>query len=201
MTGVQTCALPIYIKMLEKLFTSKTRVKILDYLFFRKKETYLREIAKKLKLSSSAVKRELDNLLDLGLINKQKNKITLNESNLLIEDLEKIFLKTDSISYPIKEVLKDKNVQFVLIFGSFAKGKYDTESDVDLLVVGGIKQQKVFSLLRPIEELISREINPVVWTLKDLKENRKKSFVRDIVSKDKIMIIGDENEFRRIVKN
>ena len=106
-----------------------------------------------------------------------------------------------SISYPIKEVLKDKNVQFVLIFGSFAKGKYDTESDVDLLVVGGIKQQKVFSLLRPIEELISREINPVVWTLKDLKENRKKSFVRDIVSKDKIMIIGDENEFRRIVKN
>ena len=187
--------------MLEKLFTSKTRVKILDYLFFHKKETYLREIAKKLKLSSSAVKRELDNLLDLGLINKQKNKITLNESNLLIEDLEKIFLKTDSISYPIKEVLKNKNVQFVLIFGSFAKGKYDTESDVDLLVVGDIKQQKVFSLLRPIEELISREINPVVWTLKDLKENRKKSFVRDIVSKDKIMIIGDENEFRRIVKN
>ena len=61
--------------MLEKLFTSKTRIKILDYLLFHKKETYLREIAKDLKLYPSAVKREIDNLLGLGLIKKQKNKI------------------------------------------------------------------------------------------------------------------------------
>ncbi len=52
--------------MLEKLFTSKARIRILDYLFFYKKETYLREIAKDLGLSTSAIKRELDNLISKG---------------------------------------------------------------------------------------------------------------------------------------
>ena len=51
--------------MLEKLFTSKTRIRVLNHLFFHKKETYLREIAKELKLPPSAIKRELDNLVDL----------------------------------------------------------------------------------------------------------------------------------------
>lgn len=186
--------------MLEKLFTSKVRIIILEYLFFNKKETYLREISKELKLSTSAIKRELDNLLDLGLINKQKNKITLNKSNPIIEDLKNIFLKTDSINYPIKEGLKKLNTKFILIFGSFAKGNYNSESDVDLLVIGDVKQKEAFKLLKPIEKKIKREINPVVWTLKELSENKNKGFVKDIAKKDKIMIKGDKNEFQRIIR-
>ena len=41
--------------MLERLFTSKARIKILGHLFFDKKEIYLRETAKELKLAPSAV--------------------------------------------------------------------------------------------------------------------------------------------------
>tara|TARA_Y100000294_G_C8526375_1_gene325112 strand:- start:558 stop:1121 length:564 start_codon:yes stop_codon:yes gene_type:complete len=186
--------------MLEKLFTSKTRIKILEYLFFNKKETYLREIAKELNLSPSAIKRELDNLIYLELINKQKNKIILNKSNHFLNDLKNIFLKTDSINYPIKEGLKKLNTNFILIFGSFAKGNYNSESDIDLLVIGNIKQQEVFKLLRPVEKTVKREINPVVWTLKELKENKNKGFVKDILKKDKIMIKGDKNEFQRIIR-
>jgi len=186
--------------MLKRLFTSKARIKILNYLFFYNKETYLREIVNNLKLSPSAVKRELDNLLDLRLIKKQKNKITLDDSNPILEDLKRIFLKTSSISQPIEKALKKRGIKFALIFGSFAQGKYDSESDIDLLVIGKIKQQKIFKLLKPIEGLIKREINPVVWTLKELKENKNKGFVRDIIKKNKIMVIGDKNEFQRIIK-
>ena len=185
--------------MLEKLFTSKVRIKILEYLFFYNKETYLREIVKDLKLFPSAVKRELDNLLDLGLIKKQKNRIILDESNPFLEDLKRIFLKTDSIIYPIKKSLKKENIKFALIFGSFVQGKYNSESDIDLLIIGKIKQQEVFKLLTPVEEIIKREINPVVWTLKELRKNKNIGFVRDIV-KNMIIIIGDENEFQRIVR-
>lgn len=186
--------------MLERLFTSKTRIKILDYLFFHSKETYLRAIAKELNLSPSAIKRELDNLLDLGLIRKQKNKIILDESNPILEDLKRIFLKTDSIIYPIKEALKKEDIKFALLFGSFAQDKYTSESDIDLLVIGKVKQQEVFKLLKPTEKVIKREINPVVWTLQELKENKNKGFVKDIIKKNKIMVIGDKNEFQRIVK-
>lgn len=186
--------------MLEKLFTSKARIRILEYLFFYSKETYLRGIVNNLKLSPSAVKRELDNLLNLGLIKKQKNKITLDESNPILEDLRRIFLKTDSISYPIKEALKEGNIKFALMFGSFAQEKYNLESDIDLLVIGNIKQQEVFKLLKPVESLIKREINPVIWTMQELKKNKNKGFIKDIIKKNKIMIIGAKNELQRIVK-
>lgn len=185
--------------MLEKLFTSKIRIRVLDYLFFRRRETYLREIAKELNLSPSAIKRELDNLFYLRLIKKQKNKIILDESNPILEDLKRIFLKTDSMSYQIKEVLKKENIQFALIFGSFAQEKYNLESDVDLLIIGKTKQQEAFKLLKSAEKLIKREINPVVWTLQELRKNKNKGFVKDIMKKNKIMIKGDENEFQRVI--
>lgn len=186
--------------MIEKLFTSKTRIKVLEYLFFCRKETYLREIAKELKVSPSAVKKELDNILDLGLIKKQKNKIILNESSPILEELRKIFLKTDSINYPIKKAIEKLDIKFALIFGSFARGVYNSESDVDLLVIGKVRQEEVFRALKYVEKLIKREVNPVVWTLEELEKNKNKGFVRDIVKKEKIMVIGDENEFKRVVK-
>lgn len=186
--------------MLEKLFTSKARIRTLDYLFFHRKETYLREIAKDLKLSPSAIKRELDNLFNLGLIKKERNKIMLNESNPFLEDLKRIFLKTDSISYPIKEALKKINADFILIFGSFAQEKYNSESDIDLLIIGKTKQQEVFKTLKSAEKIIKREINPVVWTLQELKKNKNKGFVKDISKKNKIMIKGDENEFQGLIE-
>ncbi|MBS3163621.1 nucleotidyltransferase domain-containing protein [Candidatus Woesearchaeota archaeon] len=186
--------------MLEKLFTSKARIRILEYLFFHKKETYLREIAKDLALSPSVIKRELDNLLNLGLINKQKNKLSLNESNPFLEDLKRIFLKTDFISYPIKKALKKQDIKFILIFGSFAKGNYTLDSDIDLLVIGNTKQREIFKLLKPIEKLIIREINPIVWTLDELKRYKNKAFIKDIMKKNKIMIKGDESEFQRIIR-
>lgn len=186
--------------MLERLFTSKVRIKILEYLFFYNKETYLREISAELNLSPSAVKRELDNLLDLGLIKKQKNKIFLDESSPILEDIRKIFLKTDSIVYFIKKALIKKNIQFALIFGSFAQGKHTSESDIDLLIIGKIKEDEIFKLLKPAEKLTEREINPVVWTLQELQKNKNKGFVKNILKKNKIMVIGDKNEFQRIVK-
>lgn len=186
--------------MIERLFTSKTRVKILGYLFFYNKETYLREIVRELKLSPSAVKRELNNLLVMGLIKKKKNRIILNESCGIIDELKKIFLKTDFIVYPIRRALKKEGIKFAIIFGSFANNTYNSESDIDLLVIGNVKQKEIFRLLRPIEKMIKREINPVVWTIEELKKSKDKGFVKDIMKKNRIMIKGDEDEFQGIVR-
>lgn len=183
--------------MIEKLFTSKARTKILEYLFFRKKETHLREIAKELKIHPSAAKRELDNLLALGLIQKQNNKISLNEANPIIPDLKRIFIKTDSIKEPIKKALQKLDAQFIFIFGSFAQEKHTVESDIDLMVIGNCKQADVFALLKPIEKTVEREINPIVWTPEELGKNKNKGFVKDIMKKSKIMVKGDEHELTK----
>lgn len=186
--------------MLEKLFTSKNRIKILRFLFFETEETHLREIARKLKISPSAVKRELENLEKIGLIKKQKNKIKLNKKNNIAEDLKNIFIKTDYIVYPIKEVLKDKRIKYSLIFGSFARGEFNEDSDIDLLVVGNVSLSEIYKALKPAESRIRKEINPSAWKMNELIEKSKTGFIKDIFSKKIIMIKGEENELRKIVK-
>jgi len=186
--------------MLDKLFTSKARIKILGYLFFNKKETYLRETAKELKLSPSAVKREFDNLLELDIIKKQKNKIILNETNSFLEELKQIFLKTDFIAFPIKKALEKKDIEFAFIFGSFARGSFNSDSDIDLLIIGKISLSEIIKLLKPAENQIKRVINPIIWNIHEFKEKRKGKFVSEIFSGKILMIKGDENELRRIIK-
>lgn len=186
--------------MLDKLFTSKARIKILGYLFFKKKETYLRETAKELNLSPSAVKREFDNLAEIDIIKKQKNKIILNESNPFFEELKQIFLKTDFIAYPIKEALTKKDIEFALIFGSFAKGNFNSESDLDLLIIGKISLSEAIKLLNPAEKIIGRNINTIIWNLHEFEERKKGKFAYEIFSGKILMIKGDENELRKIAR-
>ena len=99
--------------MIEKLFTSKNRVKILEFLLFEKNESHIREISREIKISSSAVKKEVDNLLEIGLIVKGEKNIKLNKKCSYLEDLKNIFIKTDAVIYPLREVIeKDKKIKY-----------------------------------------------------------------------------------------
>ena len=187
-------------KMLEKLFTSKNRVKILEYFFFVSESGRLREISKKSGISVSAVSRELKNLIKIGIIKKIKDKFSLDFECSYIEDLKNIFIKTDACIYLIQNSLNKKKIKFAFIFGSFANGNYKVDSDIDLMVLGDITMSEVYSLIRPVEKKIKRDINPVVWTIKNLEKEKNKGFVKDIFKKKIIMLKGGENEVRRIIK-
>ncbi|MBI2630066.1 nucleotidyltransferase domain-containing protein [Candidatus Pacearchaeota archaeon] len=186
--------------MIEKIFTSKNRVKILGFLFFKKNKSYIREISRELKIPVSAVKKETDNLLSVGIIKLSDKRIVLEDNCNFLGDLKNIFIKTDFIVYPLKEALLKIDAEFIFIFGSFANGAYSNESDIDLFVVGNIKPSKVYELIKRAEEIIKRSINPVVWTYENLKKEKDSGFVKDVFKKKIIMIKGDENELRRIIE-
>ncbi|MGV8152121.1 MAG: nucleotidyltransferase domain-containing protein [Candidatus Nanoarchaeia archaeon] len=187
--------------MIEKLFTSKNRVKILGYLFFNKSESHIREISKELKISPSAVKGEIDNLNKIGIVRKQENKIILDKECNIVPELKSILIKTDFIVDPIKKsVNKIHKIEFAFIFGSFANGKFKNESDVDLLIIGEIKSFDFYKQINPVEKEINREINPVVWTKESLIKEKNSGFIKEIFSKKILMIKGDENEIRKIVR-
>ncbi len=186
--------------MLEKLFTSKNRIKIMGFLFFKEKESHIRGVSNKLKISPSAVKREIENLENLGIIKKEGNKIILNNKSNILEDLKNIFIKTDYIFYPLKEGLRDNRIKFAFIFGSFARGDCSNDSDIDLMIIGDLKLSEVLKLTNPLENKINREINPVTWTFDNLKKQKNSGFVRDIFKKGIIMIKGEENEIQRIIR-
>lgn len=186
--------------MLEKLFTSKIRVKLLIHFLFSKEKFKLRELARKLKLPVSAVSRELRNLQELSIIKKEKDYFTINEDCNFLPELRNLFLKTDAFKVEFEKALKKKPIDFALIFGSFAEEKYTAESDIDLLVIGKITNEEIFRIIKHLEDKLQREINPIVWSLEELKRKRKGSFIRDIFKKKIIMIKGKENELRKIVK-
>ena len=147
--------------MLEKLFTSKKRVKLIQFLLFEQEESHLRGISKKLKIPVSSVKREIDNLKSIGIIVIKGNKIKINKECSFISDLKNILMKTDGVIYPVKKILKNEKIKYGIIFGSFARGDYTPESDVDLLIVGDINSFDLHKKIKPVENEIRMEINLV----------------------------------------
>ena len=187
-------------KSIEGLFTSKARIKILEYFFFNKENSHIREISRELKIPVSAVKREVDNLIALNILSLFESRISLNKKCSYLESLKNIFVETDCILYPIKEALKNEEIQYAFVFGSFANGSFNIESDIDLVVISDKNLFELTKLLKPAENKINREINPVAWDLKSFNKKKNTGFVKDIFSKKIMMVIGGENELRKIAK-
>ncbi len=192
--------------MLKKLFSSNTRVKILSlFLFNDDLNYYVREISKLINVHPSQVLKELSNLEDLNIIVKHKKGnlsiYKVNKSNIFLKDLKNIFLKTEFVGKNIKDKLEDK-VKYCLIFGSFAKGIENSKSDVDILVISDVlKENELLNITQDLENSLNRDINYILWNNKDFIKKSKNNHLLKTINKDKIvMLIGDENEFRRQIQ-
>ncbi|MEM5815733.1 MAG: nucleotidyltransferase domain-containing protein [Candidatus Aenigmatarchaeota archaeon] len=194
--------------MLKRLVTSRTRVKLLKLFFLnREREFYLREIAKLTGDNLNSVRRELNNLVKIKIIEERKRGnqklYKVNKNSPVHEELRKLILKTVGIGDTLREnLLKLNNVVYALIYGSFATGEEVEESDIDLLIVGDLDEEKVIEVIRRLEYELTREIHYILWSTKEFEKRVKERnhLLLDIVEKPIIMIIGDENEFRKIVK-
>ncbi|GAI50530.1 unnamed protein product, partial [marine sediment metagenome] len=114
--------------MLNKLFSSKTRVEILKlFLFNPNNSFYQRQISNLTAQSIRGVQREVDKLNRMGLIERsiQGNRIyyKVNKKCPIVEDLKNIFFKSVGIAEDLKENLKEKGIKIAFIYGSYAKGE------------------------------------------------------------------------------
>jgi predicted nucleotidyltransferase len=194
--------------MLERLFTSKSRVRILELLLLNPTgEFYLREISRLTSVSAPYVKRELANLVALGLVLKRSQSVftlfRLNRDSVIAEELKRIFLKTESFGKFIRDNLEEVgNIRFALIYGSFARGEESERSDIDLLVVGDVNERRMLGIIEKVEEHTGREVNYVAWTEDEFEEKVRERvpLLEEIASSPVIMIVGDFGEFRKAVK-
>jgi DNA-binding transcriptional ArsR family regulator len=195
--------------MLESLFTSKARVKILEtFLLNRDSEFHIRELARRTGISPPYVMKELHNLKDLGiLIEKRQGNMVfyrINKSASIVEELRKIFLKTEGVAPELFELLKKERnrIRYALVYGSFAKGTEVASSDIDLLIVGEIDEDKAAHLMMKAQSRIGREINYVIWSERAFaeKSGQKIPLLREISKNPVIMIIGDTDDFKRSIK-
>ncbi|MGI0102120.1 MAG: nucleotidyltransferase domain-containing protein [Nitrosotalea sp.] len=193
--------------MLERLFTSTTRVSILEaFLLNPGNEYHIRGLARIIDATPIYVQKELKNLESLGLLDSRKkgNMVLykLRTKSPIAEDLKRIFLKTESIGQAIMKDLDIEKIKFAFIFGSFAKGVETPTSDVDVLILGDVNEDDVIRSISKTERRIGREINFILWTEEEFLERVEKKIplIKEISKTPVIMIAGDEDELKRSIK-
>jgi len=190
--------------MLEQLFTSKTRIRILSLLMFNQdKEYHLRGIARLIGISPKYVGKELEKLLKINLVNRYErgnmNIFSINKSNIILNELRQIFLKTDYLGELIRKELKDR-VKYAFIYGSFAKGEENESSDIDLFVIGGMKEDDLIRIIQKLEKTTNREINYALWSENTFNQRAKSHHLLKTIKKSKIiMLIGNETELKQSI--
>ena len=191
-----------------KLKKSKTREKIIR-LFFSdlSKKYYLRELERILDLPVGNIRRELLSLEKSGLFKREEMGkqvyYSVNKESPIFEEFKRIVSKTIGVEGLIKEVLRDiKGIDIAFIYGSFAKEKEDSFSDIDLMIIGNPNEDILISKISSTEEKLKREINYSIFSPEDFKEGLKKNevFLEEIISNPKLFIIGNQNEMEKIIR-
>ena len=102
----------------------------------------------------------------------------------------------------ISKDLPKEQIKYALIYGSFAKGTESQSSDVDLLVIGDVKEDDVLRSISKTERRIGREINFILWTEREFLERVEKKIplIKEISKTPTMMIVGDESEFKRLIE-
>ena len=189
--------------MIEQLFGSKTRVKLLQLFYSNPNRSfYVREITRKIDEQINSVRRELANLLSIGLISSDTNNNRLyyevSQKYEYYPALSAIFgngvVSAPKATEGAEETQSLKsigNVELALYTGQFTR---DETSGIDLLIVGDVNQTKVNKYIAELEQQEGKEIRYTILTPSEF-EYRKQ--VNDrfllLVLQSKYQILVDKN--------
>ncbi|GBD99021.1 hypothetical protein BMS3Abin07_01052 [bacterium BMS3Abin07] len=179
--------------MLKKLFSSSIRADVLALLLTSPKEKfYVREVARLLRKNPSGVKRELDNLQNLGVLTSERvanlKYFRANKKSPLYPDLKKLITKSLGLPGVIKAVLRASGAKTAFIYGPFAEG--ERTDIVDLFVVGA---SDVFRKgLSDIESDFNVKVNAYSIQESDfnIRKKRDDQELKDILKQKRIILIG-----------
>src|SRR5688572_3060509 len=173
--------------MIEQLFGSKTRVKLLQLFYSNPNRSfYVREITRKIDEQINSVRRELANLLNTGIIvsDNTNNRLyyEVNQDYEFYDPLRAIFGKEDSSGVssiktakktaptPAEEKLKGLGkLEVVLYTGQFTR---DESSGIDILVVGEVNQNAIQKFVAELEAQENKEIRYTVMSTTEFSYRR-----------------------------
>lgn len=192
----------------ESLFP-KTKRQLLTLFFLAKERRhYFREITRIVKASPGAVQRELKSLTEAGILVSEKignqKYYWADPECMIYQELRIIVVKTfgvvETVLTALEEIRSDITVAF--IYGSIAQGKDTGRSDIDLMVVGKAGFRILTKALGNVEEILSRPINPTLFSIDEFKTKlrNKNNFVSNIVNSKKLFIIGNQDDFTKLVQ-
>ena len=169
--------------MIEQLFGSKTRVKLLQLFYSNPNRQYfVREITRTIDEQINSVRRELANLLSVGIIKSEDNGNKLyyevNQEYEYFGPLTIIFGKgvtavkkaAEQKDEVQDEILELGNVKLAFYTGQFTR---DESAGVDLVIVGDVNQTKVEHYVADLEKKEGKEIRYAVMGMDEFKYRRQ----------------------------
>lgn len=171
--------------MIDQLFGSKTRVKLLQLFYSNPNRSfYVREITRKIDEQINSVRRELSNLLSIGIISSDTNNNRLyyevNQSFEYYEPLRAIFggvsektpstAKVPTSTAQAQDFKHLGNVDLVVYTGQFTR---DESSGIDILMVGDINHTQLAKYIEELESKESKELRYAVMAPEEFKYRRQ----------------------------
>ena len=180
---------------------TKNRAELLKLFFTNPdKAFYMQEIGRILEKKPGVFQRTLNNMVSENILESEYRAnaryFKVNKSYSLYKELKSIVFKTVGVKGSIKKILEGiGNIKSAFIYGSYAKAKENSLSDIDLVVIGNPDEDNLIEKLDKLEEKLQREINFKLYTLKELKKEikEKEPFILEILKDEKVIIVGGEN--------
>lgn len=168
-------------------------------------ELHTREIARRVDADAHPVQRALEHLVDAGLVESRRlgnlRLWSVRRDSALVPALRDVVRRTSRVATRLRQRLMTMpDVQAAFLFGSYASGRDELGSDIDLFIVGPVPWTALSKESRALAEELGREVNPVVWDAVEIARPTPKqaAFLRDVLAKDKIWLVGGDSELERI---
>lgn len=200
--------------MVEQLFGSKTRVKLLQLFYGNPNRSfYVREITRQIDEQINSVRRELANLLSVGIITSDNanNRLYYEVSQKYehYDAFHSIFggtpvakpkkrgsSKDDKVEPVVTETVDEfkqlGKVDLALYTGQFTR---DETSGIDLLIVGDVNQRALEKYVAELEGKEGKEIRYAAMTTENYKYRRQINdrFITKVLESKKQILTDVEN--------
>ena len=196
--------------MVEQLFGSKTRVKLLQLFYTNPNRSfYVREITRKIDEQINSVRRELANLLSVGIISSDTTNNRLyyevNQKYEHYDAFQSIFgggvmrkkTKVGATDVVVKDEPVDElkglgKVDLALFSGQFTR---DETAGIDLLIVGDVNKRALEKYVSELEAREAKEIRYAVMSTDNFKYRKQINdrFITKVIEAKKQVITDKEN--------
>ena len=183
--------------MLERLFGSRTRVKLLK-LFLTNPSTafFVREISRKVGEQLNSVRRELANLMTLGAVttaeHDDKKFYQLNTKFVLADELKALLLKSQLLLEEdlIRRIRESGKIRYLALTGSFTGAR---QAATDIILVGKVDKALLLRTVERFQREVGRELNYTLLSTREYNERRSlgDKFLLNILNNPKIVVVDD----------
>jgi len=137
---------------------------------------FMSELARHLGSGPSSLQRELESLVDAGILERREDGrrvyFRANSGSPVFQDLRGLVEKTAGVVPALSSALESfaDRIELAFIYGSLARGQERASSDVDLMIVGSVKQIDLVSALHKLENRFGRAGNAALYSPQEFRK-------------------------------